>query len=77
MSLTVAQLTSEAMQLSVVSRAELVDKLVESLDFSADDELRALWAVEAKKRRDDVRSGRVKTISGEAVFAEIRQILAK
>ena len=77
MPLTIDQITTEAMQLSVSSRAELAEKLVESLDFSEDDDLQRIWAVEAIRRRDDVRSGRVQTIPGEQVLAEVRQMLGR
>ena len=77
MPLTIDQITSEAMQLSVSSRAELAEKLVESLDFPEDDDIQRAWASEAIRRRDDVRSGRVQTIPGEQVLAEIRQMLGR
>ena len=77
MPLTIDQITTEAMQLSVSSRAELAEKLVESLDFSEDDDLQRIWATEAIRRRDDVRSGRVQTIPGEQVLAEVRQMLGR
>lgn len=77
MSMTIDQLTTEAMQLPASSRAELAEKLVESLDFTEDDATRAAWAAEAIRRRDDVRSGRVQTIPGEQVMAEIRQMFGQ
>ena len=64
MSLTVAQLAEEALALPASARAELADKLVESLDPAEDISFRQLWAAEALKRRDEVRSGRVQTIPG-------------
>ncbi len=75
MPLTIEQITSEAMQLPVSSRAELAEKLVESLDFPVDDETGRAWTAEALRRRDEVRSGRVQTIPGEQVLAEIRQMV--
>lgn len=77
MSLTIDQLTTEAMHLSVSSRAELAERLVESLDFSEEDEIQQAWAAEAIRRRDEVRSGEVKTIPGEVVLAEIREMLGQ
>ncbi len=77
MPLTIDQITTEAMQLSVSSRAELAEKLVESLDFTEDDDIQRAWATEAIRRRDDVRSGRVQTIPGEQVLAEVRQMLGR
>ena len=70
MSLTVEQVTAEALHLPVSSRAELAEKLVESLDLS-EDEIQQAWGSEAVRRRDEVRSGKVKTIAGEEVFADV------
>lgn len=77
MSLTIDQLTTEAMHLPASSRAELAERLVESLDFSEEDEIQQAWAAEAIRRRDEVRSGEVKTIPGEVVLAEIREMLGQ
>ncbi|HEV7796890.1 MAG TPA: addiction module protein [Pyrinomonadaceae bacterium] len=66
MPLTLEQLTAEAMQLPVESRALLADKLVESLDFVELDEIQRLWAAEAIRRRDEIRSSRVKSLPGRA-----------
>lgn len=77
MSLTLDQITEGAMRLPTVSRAELAEKLVESLDFSENDEINALWAAEAIKRRDEIRSGQVAPIPGEDVIAEVRRIVGR
>lgn len=77
MPLTIDQIATEALRLSVSSRAELAERLVESLDFSEVDEVQRTWAAEAIRRRDDVRSGRVQTIPGEQVLAEVRQMLGR
>lgn len=65
------------MHLPVSSRAELAEKLVGSLDFSEDGDIQQAWAKEAIRRRDDVRSGKVKTIPGDEVLAEVRQMLGQ
>ncbi|CAN5701878.1 hypothetical protein BH11VER1_BH11VER1_12230 [soil metagenome] len=77
MSLTLEQITSEAMHLSVASRAELAEKLVESLDTSENEDLQVAWASEAIRRRDDVRAGRVTAISGEQVLTDVRRMLGQ
>ena len=77
MSLTVDQITAGALHLPVSSRAELAEKLVESLEFSENGDIQQAWAVEAVRRRDEVRSGKVKTIPGEEVLAEVRRMLDK
>ena len=77
MSLTIDQITTEAMHLPISSRAELAEKLVESLEFSEDGDIQQAWAAEAVRRREEVRSGEVKTIPGEEVLAEVRRMLDK
>ncbi len=77
MPLTLEQLAEEAMHLPAASRAELAEKLVESLDFSEDSEVQKLWAAEALRRRDEVRSGQVQSIPGEQVLAEVRCIVGR
>ena len=77
MPLTIEQLAEEAMQLPVASRARLADKLVESLDFAEPDEIQRLWAVEAVRRRDEIRSGQVKPVPGEQVMVEVRRIVGR
>jgi hypothetical protein len=36
-----------------------------------------LWIAEARRRRDDVRSGRVKTIPGDEALAQVRRALSR
>ena len=77
MALTIEQLESEALKLPASSRADLVEKLVGSLHKAEDADHRREWAEEAQRRLEDVRMGHVETISGEQVFAEIRQMFAR
>lgn len=64
-------LFSEAISLPVDIKTLLVNKLLESL-HPTKKEIDELWAKEAEKRIDDIRSEKVKTIPGEEVFKEIR-----
>lgn len=77
MRLTVEQIAEEALSLPSDARALLADRLVESLDPAEDEEIRQIWINEACRRRDDVRSGRVKTIPGEAALAQVRKAIKK
>ncbi|MFN2542585.1 MAG: addiction module protein, partial [Chthoniobacterales bacterium] len=70
-------LEKEALQLPAASRALLADKLVESLNSAEIDEIQKLWAAEAIRRRDEVRSGRVKPIAGDEVVAEVRRVVGR
>lgn len=77
MKLTVEQITAAALSLSCDERTLLADRLVESLDPREDAELHALWATEAQRRLEEVRSGKVKAIPGDVVFAQLRELLKK
>ena len=65
------------MRLPVSSRALLADKLVESLDLADADEIQRLWAAEAARRRDEIRSGQIKPIPGDEVIAEVRRLVGR
>jgi hypothetical protein len=75
MATTWEQLAEQAMTLSTDSRARLADRLVESLDLEELGPIDKLWAVEAKRRRDEVRSGAVDTIDGEVALRNVRESL--
>ena len=77
MTLTIEQLEREALKLPASARAELTEKLIESLHVTEDAAHRREWAEESQRRLEDVRMGRVETIPGEQVFAEIRQMFAR
>ena len=77
MPLTFDQITEEAMQLPAGSRAQLADKLVESLQSEEPDEIQRLWSAEAIRRRDEIRSGQVKPIPGEEVLEEVRRLVGR
>jgi hypothetical protein len=71
------QLTEQAMQLPSASRALLAEKLVESLDIPQLDDLQKVWATEAVRRRDEVRSGSVQPVPGDDVIAEVRRLVGR
>ena len=64
------QLIDEAVSLPVEERALVVDTLLRSLN-QPESEIDKIWAKEAKRRLDELRSGRVKAIPGEAVFKKV------
>ena len=73
MPMTIDQIVKEALALPSEARALLADRLVESLDAAEDNRIDRLWATEAKRRRDEVRQGRVQTISGDEALARVRR----
>jgi len=72
MDMRIEQLATEAMALPAESRARLADLLVESLEADDIGPIERAWISEAKRRRDDVRSGRVEPIAGEEALKQVR-----
>ncbi len=66
------ELADAVVKLPAEQRAFLAEQLLVSLD---DTELEKNWSDEAKRRRDEVRSGRVKVIDAEDVYRRIDSIL--
>jgi putative addiction module component (TIGR02574 family) len=56
-------------------RAEVAGNLIASLDTNLDPDADALWQAEVARRWDEVRSGRVKTISLNEVKRRARTLL--
>ena len=72
MTISVDELATKAMALSGEARALLAEKLVESLDKES---VREIWLTEAKRRRDEVRSGRVKALPGPETMESVRKLI--
>jgi len=77
MAMSVERLAEQALKLPSASRAQLADLLVESLDADELGPIDRLWTAEAKRRRDDVRAGRVKTVAGEEGRQRVRDALRR
>ena len=77
MSLTLDEITEEAIKLPPASRALLADKLVQSLESEDTGEIQRLWSAEAIRRRDEIRSGQVQPISGAQVIEEVRRLVGR
>ena len=75
--MTIDQIEKEALALPSEARARLADRLVESLTAAEVNRIDELWTAEAKRRRDEVRQGRVKTIPGPEGLARVRRSLGR
>ena len=53
-------------------KLNLVDRLLSSINPSQK-EIDELWAIEAEKRVEEIKTGKVELIDGEGVFKEIRE----
>jgi len=68
----VSEVLEKALTLSTQDRGLLIDRLIGSLDEGpAEEGVEEAWAEEIKRRLDDVRSGKVKTIPGEQVLRQL------
>lgn len=74
---TLEKLADQAMDLPTESRARLADLLVESLDSGDLGHIHQLWVAEAKRRRDEVRSGRVETVPGDEALQKVRDAVRR
>lgn len=65
-----ADLIVEAASLPLEERARLVDSLLQTLN-PVDDSNTAAWLAVARRRLDDLDSGRVEAIPGDQVFERV------
>jgi DNA-binding SARP family transcriptional activator len=65
------EIASEALQMSVESRAALAKRLLDSLDDLAPDEYERLWVEEAARRYQQLKAGTARSIASEEVFARL------
>jgi putative addiction module component (TIGR02574 family) len=71
-----SELIAEAVSLPVEERTRIVENLLSSLN-PPEPRVDAAWASMARRRLDELRSGRVESVPGEVVFERIRQLYAK
>jgi len=71
-----SELIAEAVSLPVEERTRVVENLLSSLN-PPEPEVDAAWVSVARRRLDELRSGRVDSVPGEVVFDRIRQLYAK
>ncbi len=69
---TVEKLFQEIETLPIDIKTQLIEKLLESINPSQE-EIDGLWSVEAEKRVEDIKNGKVKPVDGEDVFREIQR----
>ncbi|MDO9518927.1 MAG: addiction module protein [Pseudohongiella sp.] len=69
------KIEDEALHLPKDERAKLVQRLVLSLESPSDEELRADWLIEVRRRADELDSGFVQAISGDEVMRKARALI--
>ncbi|MGN8224118.1 addiction module protein [Gracilimonas sp. BCB1] len=66
-----------ALELDENHRAELAKQLIYSLDPRVDDDIEQAWIDEVKRRKAEIKSGKVTPISGQEVHKAARELLKK
>ena len=66
------EIIRDAESLPVEERTLIVDTLLRTLN-PPDPEIDRKWAAVAKRRLEELRSGKVRPVPGDEVFAKIRQ----
>ena len=69
------ELLQKALSLPDNERAELAGSLIASLDTNIDPDVDAAWQTEIARRADELRSGKISTISWPQVQKEARSLL--
>ena len=77
MRMTPDQIIEEASHWPNAQVAELVDRLMHTLDAVTDSEIAAAWKTETRRRLAEQEDGRVQAIPGDAVSRRIRQIVGR
>jgi putative addiction module component (TIGR02574 family) len=65
------EIASEALQMSIESRAALAKRLLDSLDDLNPEEYERLWVEEAARRYQQLKAGTATSVSSEQVFARL------
>jgi len=73
MSVNTENVLNQALELSPIDRAELIERLLSSFDFPERERVDSLWANEVESRIDAFDRGELKSKSAKQVFQNIDQ----
>ena len=69
------EIENSALELNEKQRAELAKRLINSLDEHVDENIEQAWIEEVRRRKEEIKSGKVTPVPGEEVHREARKIL--
>ncbi|MEA3641058.1 MAG: addiction module protein [Lamprobacter sp.] len=69
------RIEDEALHLPTKERAQLIQRLVLSLESPSEKELRADWLLEAWRRAEEFDNGAVQAVSGDEVMRKARALI--
>jgi len=73
MSVNTENVYNQALELSPIERAELIERLLSSFDFPEREMVDSLWASEVEDRIDAFERGELKSKSAKQVFEKLDQ----
>ncbi|MBI3667131.1 MAG: addiction module protein [Acidobacteria bacterium] len=71
------EIEADAMKLSLRDRVKLAQRLVSSLDDEGESGVEVLWAAEAERRLEELRTGKVKGIDAAEAFRKAHEALKR
>jgi len=71
------EIENSALELDEKHRAELAKRLIKSLDEHVDEGIEQAWIDEVRRRKEEIKSGKVTPVPGEQVHKEARNLLNK
>lgn len=71
------EIENSALELDEKQRAELAKRLLKSLDEYVDEDIEQAWIDEVRRRKEEIKSGKVTPVPGEQVHKEARNLLNK
>ena len=73
MTITKNNILSEALKLSPIDKALLIEEVLSSFEFNGKNNIDQIWSKEAEDRIDAYENGKIKTISYQDVFKKINK----
>ena len=75
LSMNLQKIEDEALHLPKEERAQLIQRLVLSLESPSEEELRSDWLLEARRRGEELDNGTVRAVSSEDVMRKARALI--
>lgn len=69
------KIEDEALHLPREQRAQLIQRLVLSLESPSEEELMSDWLLEARRRSEELDNGSVRAVSGEDVMRKAKALI--
>ncbi|WP_027855612.1 addiction module protein [Marinobacterium litorale] len=69
------KIEDEALHLPKDERVQLIQRLVLSLEFPSEDELKSDWLLEAQRRSEELDNGTVQAVPSEDVMRKARALI--